>query len=473
MKPILCDDHLSVKPFTAKVPVSIRGCKSALELATAAASDPRLRTNNRQAKCCLLDGKLLAALDDVAILVTLLCAQLVSVAVPRRAGREELTVIVIIPKDEMEVSGNPEETDCLAREPSEVTQGKNKFPKLAGQLVQRILSSFRASRSKTPDYRQGNALRFGVGDKETHHLPDLFGWIFCCPSCKANDIMKVLTRAGCYLSGSTLYQVSYGFSLGAGGFGTVALGHWNQDQHPFAVKLPHITTRPSDVDAEIKMLVLAQRHANIVSFQGCICEQGDFERKTNKCILLDYYRRGDLFDHVKKSLFPMPESDAMPWMQNLMCALCHLYDRGIFHRDVKPENLLVGTNDELVLADFGVACLVSDTEMMSKCLGSLGYCSPEMLMGTSVGCQGDAFGAGAVLYFMLSKAGPFDALEKRRIVQKTMDCQVDLRRACFQQISETCRSLILGLLTKCVSGRMTCQESLMILIQQMNPGAHS
>ena len=91
-------------------------------------------------------------------------------------------------------------------------------------------------------------------------------------------------------------------------------------------------------------------------------------------------------------------------------ALEHAHSREIIHRDVKPANIIVDKNDEVKLADFGVAKIQEgvDLTQSGEFLGSPMYMSPEQLLGRRLGPKTDIYSFGLVLYEMFSGEFPFD-----------------------------------------------------------------
>lgn len=94
---------------------------------------------------------------------------------------------------------------------------------------------------------------------------------------------------------------------------------------------------------------------------------------------------------------------------NLMCqvldALSHAHGRGIIHRDVKPQNVIVTVNGKVKLTDFGIAREVNastKTFAGSNVLGSVHYISPEQARGDDVGPSSDIYSAGIMMYEMLT-----------------------------------------------------------------------
>ena len=99
---------------------------------------------------------------------------------------------------------------------------------------------------------------------------------------------------------------------------------------------------------------------------------------------------------------------------DLMLQICRglhaAHSRGIFHRDVKPGNLLVRPNGELKIVDFGIARLASSSMTASGLLvGTPDYMSPEQARGHEIDQRSDIFSAGAVFYYMLTGRKPFAA----------------------------------------------------------------
>ncbi|CAK9010490.1 Phosphoenolpyruvate carboxylase kinase 1 (AtPPCK1) [Durusdinium trenchii] len=118
-----------------------------------------------------------------------------------------------------------------------------------------------------------------------------------------------------------------------------------------------------------------------------------------------------------------------------------------------------------VLTDFGIACLVTEQEELKRVVGTVGYAAPEMLAGTATSFEADEFGAGIVLYFMLSKSTPFLAPTTAKTIEKTMEGKVNLRYGCFDHISEHCRTMIYGLICKARVGQ--CQESRRLSVSEI------
>lgn len=235
-----------------------------------------------------------------------------------------------------------------------------------------------------------------------------------------------------------------------------------------AVKHLQLKVKSATVLTEAAMLIRAQGNPNIVRFHGVWCNPTASEKAANDkqwFILMDYFCKGDLYDRVVNGK-RMLEKDAIPKLHNVLSAIVFLHGRGIFHRDVKPENLLIGASKKLVLTDFGISCLVTDKDELKKPIGTVGYAAPEMLAGEATGFQGDEFGAGIVLYFMLSKSTPFLAPTPEIIIKKTKAGKINLEYGCFDHLNIECRSLILGLICKDVDCRMKAQDVLATVYMQ-------
>ncbi len=103
-----------------------------------------------------------------------------------------------------------------------------------------------------------------------------------------------------------------------------------------------------------------------------------------------------------------------------ICAGLHAaHAAGIFHRDVKPGNLLVRPNGELKIVDFGIARLASSNMTASGLIvGTPDYMSPEQCRGPDVDQRSDIFSAGAVFYLMLTGRKPFTASDPISVLAK-------------------------------------------------------
>ena len=92
-------------------------------------------------------------------------------------------------------------------------------------------------------------------------------------------------------------------------------------------------------------------------------------------------------------------------------ALDAAHAAGVVHRDVKPQNILVDTDDRAFLADFGLTRVAGDRSatMSGRYTGSLDYAAPEQFTGAPIDARTDVYAAGTVLYRTLTDAIPFPA----------------------------------------------------------------
>ena len=118
-----------------------------------------------------------------------------------------------------------------------------------------------------------------------------------------------------------------------------------------------------------------------------------------------------------------PEAADIETKIDLMIQICEglaaAHSRGIFHRDIKPGNLLVRPDGDLKIVDFGIARLASSSMTASGLIvGTPDYMSPEQARGQEVGQRSDIFSAGAVFYLMLTGRKPFAAPDLTTVLAK-------------------------------------------------------
>ena len=143
-------------------------------------------------------------------------------------------------------------------------------------------------------------------------------------------------------------------------------------------------------------------HANIVSVYD-VSSSGDTE-----------YIVMELIDGITLKQY-MERRGQMDWRESLhfiiqiMRALEHAHSRGIIHRDIKPQNIMVLRDGSVKVADFGIACLQNNAQTLTQdALGSVHYISPEQARGEHIDARSDIYSAGVVLYAMLTGRLPFE-----------------------------------------------------------------
>ncbi len=100
--------------------------------------------------------------------------------------------------------------------------------------------------------------------------------------------------------------------------------------------------------------------------------------------------------------------EALHFITQIMKGLSHAHSRGIVHRDIKPQNIMILRDGTVKVTDFGIATLISNAHAANEAIGSVHYISPEQAKGDYTDNRSDIYSAGVVLYEMLTSRLPFD-----------------------------------------------------------------
>ncbi len=113
---------------------------------------------------------------------------------------------------------------------------------------------------------------------------------------------------------------------------------------------------------------------------------------------------------------------AVRWVEQIAEGLAEVHACGLLHRDIKPQNILIGDNGRPRLVDFGLAAPLA-SESLQAISGSPPYMAPEQARGQGerIDPRTDVFGLGAVLYFLLTGHPPYDGQDRRTILERA--CQ--------------------------------------------------
>jgi len=193
---------------------------------------------------------------------------------------------------------------------------------------------------------------------------------------------------------------------------------------------------------EIEMLRML-KHKNVIRLYET------FKAKNLLIIVLELCGGGNLLDYIKKRK-TIAEPVAKIAFKQILEAVAYCHSKGITHRDIKLENILINEEGEIKLCDFGVSKRFTKGELLNERCGTLIYIPPEMFLETPYdGTLSDVWSLGIVLYIMLYGNLPFQGDGIGVLKEKIISDKVPLRN----KISNTARKLITRMLSKDPSSR--------------------
>ena len=196
--------------------------------------------------------------------------------------------------------------------------------------------------------------------------------------------------------------------IGVGGMSVVYKAYDNVDDRTVAVKILKDEFLNNEefkrrFKNESKAIALLS-HENIVKVYDV-----NFGEKL-QYIVMEYIDGITLKEYINKQN-SISWNDALFFMTQILRAVQHAHDKGIVHRDIKPQNIILLPNGNIKVTDFGIARFSrSDTKTLTEqAIGSVHYIAPEQAKGEVTDEKADIYSIGVVLYEMLAGKVPFDS----------------------------------------------------------------
>ncbi|MDJ1639301.1 serine/threonine-protein kinase [Streptomyces pakalii] len=213
--------------------------------------------------------------------------------------------------------------------------------------------------------------------------------------------------------------------LGHGGMGTVWRAHDEVIDREVAVKEPRVPEHlgesgRNNVHARMKREALAAArivHPSVVTIHDVVFEDG------RPWIVMELVSGRSLGDRLQEGTLDPREAARIGLA--VLDALEAVHAETILHRDVKPDNILLGSGDRVVLTDFGIAYVEGEQRLTETgaFVGSPEYISPERVLGREPGPASDLWSLGIVLYAAVEGVSPFRRSHTPGTLQAVLDSE--------------------------------------------------
>jgi eukaryotic-like serine/threonine-protein kinase len=158
--------------------------------------------------------------------------------------------------------------------------------------------------------------------------------------------------------------------------------------------------------------ILAIHHPAVVSIHDYGVESG------LEYLAMEYFPRGDL---KARMYFGVTEAETLRYLEQIAAALGVVHGAGLLHRDLKPPNVMLRENDEVVLIDFGLARTLDGGAHSTRTgvlRGSPYYMSPEQALGEELDGRSDLYSLGVIYHEMLTGKKPFTGTSAMEVLQQ-------------------------------------------------------
>jgi eukaryotic-like serine/threonine-protein kinase len=213
--------------------------------------------------------------------------------------------------------------------------------------------------------------------------------------------------------------------LGGGSFGDVYLGEHIRTQEQVAVKVLQARLIGKN---ELKEFIneartFRLRHPHIIQLLDFGIDNDDIPY-----LVMEYASHGTLHDKHPRGR-QVPLSTVISYVTPLASALQYAHDQQLIHRDVKPENMLLSENDNVLLSDFGIATVAHSSRSLNTqegLYGTIPYMAPEQIQGKPRPAS-DQYALGIVVYKWITGERPFKGTATEVAIQHSMKPPPPLR----------------------------------------------
>jgi len=255
---------------------------------------------------------------------------------------------------------------------------------------------------------------------------------------------------------SSLEQRGYqlGKTIGVGAYAKVKLGVHTPTGRQYAIKIISRRKAPDGYIAkflprEVKA-IRSVCHPHVMKLHEIIEDADRFS------LVTELAAGGDLLEYIN-TRGPLADPEAKRIFRQLVCAIDHCHSRGVIHRDLKCENILLSKELNVKVGDFGFARKITDPSMLlSTHCGSYAYAAPEILMNRPyTGPEIDIWSLGIILYAIVAGRLPFNDKDVATLLR-----EIQRGVSVPRRMSSTCADLLKSILVMKTTNRLTTRQIL-------------
>ena len=246
----------------------------------------------------------------------------------------------------------------------------------------------------------------------------------------------------------------YGRIIGRGAFGKVNIGLNILTGRIVAIKS---FNKKNIINESSKKKILYETNLMRGLFHPSVTKILEtFESEKYMLIIMEYISGGNLQNFVKKRR-KLCEKTAKILFRQIIQGIKYIHSRGIVHRDIKLENILLDLNNIIKICDFGVGKLIKPNTILKDQCGTPVYMAPEIIKGEGYhGFPVDIWSAGVALYIMLSGSLPFNKDKDHNLEYAILHKNIKE----ISDVSEEANNLLKNILEKDPNKRFTANQIL-------------